>query len=199
MVEPKDRRYTLGPSKKMQERRAKVLRLRYIRKWPEEQIAQALGISKATVERDIKALHEYGLDRGLALIQKPVEQAIFEIQAAYEERQRERWNEYTKAGETETETVTTGKKKSEVVIIPKNPVLRRRILNDIANEDEFFIKAMQSLGVLPKSPEQLELSGRDGKPIEYKPDLSKLNDEELAALEYIISKSKPADAGGHTG
>jgi IS30 family transposase len=123
-------------SQKVAERREKVLRLYFVRQWTQKDIAKALGVTRSTVDRDIHYLREYGHAIGGDLISRSIENTAFELQEKYEERQRLRWQEYSNA---------PGKQKAI-------------ILNDIAFDEERHLKMMQSLGVVTKAPEKVDLA-----------------------------------------
>jgi transposase len=122
---------------KVAERREKVLRLYFIRQWTQKDIAKALGVARSTIDRDIHYLREYGHAIGGDLINRSIEDTAFELQEKYEERQRLRWQEYSSA---------QGAKQRAI------------ILNDIAFDEERHLKMMQSLGVVSKAPEKVDMT-----------------------------------------
>ncbi|MDI3548144.1 MAG: hypothetical protein PWR10_1796 [Halanaerobiales bacterium] len=126
-------RYRLGPNRKIIERRKKVMRLRFVKRWPIDQIAQVLDVSKRTIERDIQAIAEYGQAKGQDIMKQPLEKTVWEIVENHHERQMLRWQEYANA---------------------KDPRVKASILNDIGAEEEKHYKLLQSLGVVYKAPEQ---------------------------------------------
>ncbi len=129
-------RYKLGPNKKINDRRKKVLRLRFVKRWPVDQIAQVLDVSKRTVERDIEAIAEYGREIGTDVMKEPIEKTVWEIMENYHERQMLRWQEFANTKDTK---------------------IRAGILNDISNEDERHYKLLQSMGIVKKAPERLDV------------------------------------------
>ncbi|OPY64094.1 MAG: Sigma-70, region 4 [Pelotomaculum sp. PtaU1.Bin065] len=146
------KRVALG-GKAVSERRMKVMRLRYVKKWPVEEIARALGVSPKTISRDEQFIQEYGKACGGDLMAKAIEQLIWEFDLNYRERQMER---YIELGNCQSKQRPDPKDPSKTVTVPGNPALRRRILNDIAEEDERYIKVMQSIGAVPKVPDKIE-------------------------------------------
>ncbi|WP_422444348.1 hypothetical protein [Thermoanaerobacterium sp. DL9XJH110] len=101
--------------------------------WPVDQIANVLGVSISTIERDIQAVEEYGQQYGADLMREPLEKTIWKITENYQERQMLRWQEFANA---------------------KSPVDKARILRDIQAEDQQYYETMQSLGAVYKAPEQ---------------------------------------------
>lgn len=126
-------KYQLGPNKKIIERRKKVMRLRFVKRWPIDQIAQVLGVSVKTIERDIKAIVEHNNLVARDDLKQPVERTLWEATLNYHERQMLRWQEFANA---------------------KDPGVKNRILRDIQADEEQHYKLLQSLGVVERVPEQ---------------------------------------------
>lgn len=129
-------KYRLGPNKKIVDRRRKVMRLRFVKRWPIDQIAEVLQVSPRTIERDIQAIVECGCKIGADAMQEPLEQTVWEIMENYHERQMLRWQEFANA---------------------KDPKVKANILNDIGSEEERHYKLLQSMGVVLKAPEKLDV------------------------------------------
>lgn len=72
-------------------------------------------------------------------------------------------------------------------------ILRRWAMNPDPKWQQEFLK--YAFGAVPTTT---ELTGKDGGPVRVEdvtaPDLSKLTDEELEALEAMLAKAKPDDA-----
>lgn len=126
-------KYQLGSNKQIIDRRKKVMRLRFVKRWPIDQIAQVLSVSTRTIERDIKAIVEHNNLVARDELKQPVERTLWEATANYHERQMLRWQEFANA---------------------KSPGVRNRILRDIQADDEQHYKLLQSLGVVEKVPDQ---------------------------------------------
>ncbi len=127
------KRWPFGKKREIIERRKKVLRLRFIKQWPTDQIASVLRVSVSTIERDIKAIEEYGQQYGANLMQETHQKIIWQITENYQERQMLRWQEFANA---------------------KDPATKNRILRDIQAEEKQYIETMQSLGAMYKAPEE---------------------------------------------
>jgi DNA-binding transcriptional MocR family regulator len=126
-------RNTFGPTRKIIERRKKVMRLRFVKRWPIEQIATALQVSESTIVRDIKAIIEHNNIEARNELKEPVERTLWEARINYYERQMLRWQEYANTD---------------------NPIVRNRILRDIQNDEEQYLKLLQSLGVVERKPDE---------------------------------------------
>jgi transposase len=161
------KKFTLGPNKDIIDRRTQVARLRFVRRWPIEQIAKALNVSDATVERDLKAIMEYGAHVGTDIMKESTEKIVWEITSNFHERQMERWQQYT------TQT---------------NAGLKRRLLNDVRDDEEQYYKLMQSLGAVYQKPEELEHAHEN-----FEDKMKRLRAEREAA-ERGITPAKDPDA-----
>jgi hypothetical protein len=112
------------------------MRLRFVKRWPLEQIAEVLQVSLRTIERDIQVIVECGCAIGTDVMQEPLEQTVWEIMENYHERQMLRWQEFANA---------------------KDPKVKTGILNDVGTEEERHYKLLQSMGVILKAPEKLDV------------------------------------------
>lgn len=126
-------KHQLGPNRKIIDRRKKVMRLRFVKRWPIDQIAQVLDVSTRTIERDIKAIVEHNNIVARDELSQPVERTLWEATENYYERQMLRWQEFANA---------------------KDPGIKNRILRDIQADDEQHYKLLQSLGVVERVPDQ---------------------------------------------
>ena len=130
-------KHQLGPNRKIVDRRKKVMRLRFVKRWPIDQIAQVLDVSPRTVDRDIKAIVEHNNIAARDELSQPVERTLWEATENYHERQMLRWQEFSNA---------------------KDPGVKNRILRDIQADDEQHYKLLQSLGVVERVPDQAVLT-----------------------------------------
>jgi predicted DNA-binding transcriptional regulator YafY len=112
------------------------MRLRFVKRWPIGQIAEMLQVSIKTIERDIQAIVECGYKIGADAMQEPLEQTVWEIMENYQERQMLRWQEFANA---------------------KDSKVKANILNDVGAEEERHYKLLQSMGVVLKTPEKLDV------------------------------------------
>ncbi len=130
----KEKKKKLGSTPEIIERRKKVMRLRFIKRWPVEQIANVFGVTERTIYNDIQAITEYGnTEMARDELKQPIERTLWEASINYQERQMLRWQEYANA---------------------KHPLIKAKIINDIQNEEAQYYKLLQSLGVVEKVPEQ---------------------------------------------
>ncbi len=97
---------------------------------------QVLGISEKTLERDLKAIGDYGQIFGAELMRESVEQTLWKITENYQERQMLRWQEVANA---------------------KEPKVKASILNDVSAEEHQYYKLLQSMGVVLKAPEKFDV------------------------------------------
>lgn len=157
----------LGATKKTVERRKKVMRLRFVKRWPVEQIAQVMEVSTRTIERDLQAIREYNNSRAMDELKQPAEQIIWETTLNYHERQMLRWQEFSNC---------------------KDTGVRNRILRDIQQDEESYYKFLQSLGILERVPERLiqEITGKDGGPIE----VTSPRDEIASRIASIAARTR---------
>ncbi len=79
---------------------------------------------------------EFGRQFGAEMMREPVEKIVWEIVENHQERQLLRWQEYSNT---------------------KDARLRAGILNDIADDEERYWKLLQSMGVVFKAPEKLDV------------------------------------------
>jgi hypothetical protein len=149
---------SFGPNKTVIDRRRKVLRLRYVKRYKAEDIAEMLDISMATVGRDIVAIRKYALEQGGEAMQLPVEEVVFELCLNYDERQTYRWQEYSTLGpkfQTETDPAT-GKQETKQTHVGY-PRIRTDLLVQIQADETEHVKTLQSLGALPKVADKHEV------------------------------------------
>jgi len=130
----------LGADDRTHDRRVKVARLRWVQKWTITQIAQALDTPERTIYRDLAKIREINAKarekRGT--LKQDTNTVLAQLEMTHAERQRERWQEYHNN--------------------KNNPALRRRLLNDIAEEEERFVKLLQSMGVVEKAPDEVNVN-----------------------------------------
>lgn len=156
-------RYLLGPSQKVVERRKKVMRLRFVKRWPLEQIAKALGVSITTVRRDERVICQYGKVQGQDVMKKALEELVWELEMNFQERMMERHIEYSNANAS------------------KNQALRRKILNDMAEDTERHLKMLQSIGAAPLRPAEHHITSET-----FEERIKRLRAEREAQREQFI-------------
>jgi hypothetical protein len=134
-------------------RREKILRAYYVHRWSARQIAEVLSIPEGTVENDLRAIRAYGQKIGDQAMQVPLENTIFELQTAYNERQSLRWQQF----HNETDIWDRKDPVNPKLIHKADNRLRAQLLNNIAEEEREFIKVMQTLGGVHKEPDKLQV------------------------------------------
>lgn len=118
-------------------RRLKIARLRWVRRFTISQIVESLDVPLRTVQRDMAAVRKANAAARKAVgFKKDTATVQAELELAHADRQRERWQEYHST---------------------KDAGLKRRLLNDIAADEEAHLKALQSLGVVDKAAESVNL------------------------------------------
>ena len=151
MTTTKVKRVSLGTKPDILERRQMVARLKFVKRWTNEQICTVLKISNKTLTRDLGLIKAYGEDKGKDIMEEPLERILWELKENYNERQQLRWQEFSNA---------------------KKPNEKVRILNDIQAEEQQFNKMLQSMGVIYQAPEKVDLRN-----VESWADLANLADE----------------------
>lgn len=128
-----------SPLDDIHERRVKVMRLRWVQHFSVSQIAQILGEGERTIYRDLAAIRKVNdSKRKKGGIKINTNAVLAQLQAAHAERQRERWQEYHNN--------------------KKDNALRRRLLDDIHRDEETHIKLLQSMGIIDKAAENMNIN-----------------------------------------
>lgn len=159
--------YVLGKTPKVIKRRKKVLRMRYVRYWPIEQIAGALKVGVRTVERDLQAIEEYGQHIGADVMKESAEKTVWRILENYRERQMLRWQEITTA---ESQRIKAG------------------LINDVASDEERHFKLLQSIGVVPKAADKIEAKITGDRIVD--------DPESIRLASALFQRLGKGDAGG---
>lgn len=128
-----------SPKPEVHERRQKVMRLRWVQNLTIEQICQLLGEGERTIYRDLEAIRKANAEaRKQKGLKQDTNTVVAQLQVNYAERQRNRWQEFHSH--------------------PKDTVLRRRLLDDIHKDEETHMKLLQSMGVIEKVADNLNLT-----------------------------------------
>jgi len=155
-------------------RQERAWHLVVVRRLSENEAAQILGVNEKTVRRDLAAMHARGA-KALASMatQRNVLHLAAEMWAQLSSVLREAWVSVQAAGDD-------------------SPV-RVRALNTVRATVKDMADILQSLGLLPKAPEEVLISAKDP---------GQLNDTQLeAAVAFFLSLSAGSpeigeDAGG---
>ncbi len=172
-----NRRPDVVQQHEIRERRERAWHLVVVRRLSEQEAARILGVSDRTVRRDLTAMRARGM-RALRTLsgQHNVLRLAAEMWSQLSSALREAW--------------------VSVQAAPEASPVRVRALNTVRGTIKDMADIMQSLGLLPRAPEEVVISARDP---------GQLSDDQLeAAVAFFLSLSEdrgPAepDAGEPAG
>lgn len=172
LIRKRDERY---------KRMMKVKHLFFVRKWSIGEIAELLGLNKATVARDIALIRKTSSELATADIefQTDIKMFFWELKDRYEARVKRLWSEYQ-----------TAPSKQRVLI-----------LKEIREQEKQFIETLQSVGILKKAATQINVDKQskelkilfDLSEDELKEKLKSLIDEDVIANPIVdnVKDAKP--------
>lgn len=139
------------------ERRANVARL-LGRRVPHAQIAQILGVSKATISTDVEAIRT-------EMAKELSSHTVVDVAARYirgvNERERELWVLYDQAKNGVKKQVPPGGPlPEEPYLVKPNRMLAKHILTELRASSRDELEALQALGIVHKAPVELSITLR---------------------------------------
>lgn len=165
-------------------RMMKVKHLHFVNKWSYSEIAEALGINKGTVYRDVQIIRETNTEKASSDIafQADVRMFFWELKDRYEARVKRLWNDYN---------LDSTKSK-----------LRVAILKELRDQEKQFIETLQDVGILRKVATKIEVD-KQSKEVkvmynmtekELKHKLQSLIDDDVSANPVVENASETVEA-----
>ncbi len=141
----KSRKATAKASEERNLRLKKVAKLRFVQCWTEGEIAEALGYTRRTIERDVHTLRHRMRKSAQRNLDYEIRDIAEQLKLAHEEKIKHLWNEFVRLEEAIKNASGDAEK---LKIQEESRPARIGILKQVTLTDDSFVDQLRKLGLV---------------------------------------------------